>query len=843
MVSYKLQECSGKVSYAMRKHPGRDSMKKNVVIRMLSLAVCVAVIASFSGCAKSGETTGNSSVSQSESTESGGDSTDSAQDSGYAGSGSPEAESGVISAPEKTDAQSDDSGELDLTGLPHIPKEEYPLVDGSTACLPLIIKLYQLTTGASYEEAENYCKVSKTDYAYYALVEPKETCAHLVLAYEPSKDIYSYLDSSGVPYTMTAVGKDALVFLRNHSNPVGSVTEEQLVDIYQGKITKWAELGGDNLPIVAFQRSQGSGSQTLMEKLVMKGQEMMEAPSRLAPAEMGELIELVSSYNNEANAIGYSVYFYARNMYNKPEIDFLRVNGILPSNASIQKGSYPYVNDFYATIRQDEPEDSYASQLYRWLLTKQGQKLLASLGYVPVDGEIAAAEGGSSKDWTVEAGSSLPDIGDKILVLDGDQSFGSSGLHVFDSQMREISVIENVGMTDTFRVLDKDGMIGAIDLTTGLEGLFIPGQDRWMIDPDFDSVYETEPGIFEGYRQGEESRRFSWKNGVLSEPAEGLLFGLGDRVWKFDEDSRVMTVMDEDNREINRLDFNALGLSYGHHDGVSYIAEDEVGNSILFNKDGERIFDRTMIEDNLSAYTNGQNVCCFINFISSDGNLITVTLEDLEGDRNYLAEILYNVKEKKILSTPEEKVSAAHHAYEMDYSFSVAGEEGRRVYFMNTEPQLMQDGSNAEYYLGYGYFGRITENGDLYAENPEDKDSYTIEKPELIEDQLSYMELGKNLLVIFGDEESSVWQKGNCLARSKAVDFNMYQDYVSLRTDDVTYLFETLSGNQIYKGFECEYVYQIENGIVLSLGSNYKYLRTLDGGLIMKFLDRSVAED
>lgn len=81
-----------------------------------------------------------------------------------------------------------------------------------------------------------------------------------------------------------------------------------------GKITNWKEVGGDDLEIAPFQRNAESGSQVLMEKLVMDGQAMMEPPEGYMLSEMGTLMEAVRSYDNSASAIGYSVFYYASDM-------------------------------------------------------------------------------------------------------------------------------------------------------------------------------------------------------------------------------------------------------------------------------------------------------------------------------------------------------------------------------------------------------------------------------------------------------------------------------------------------------------------------------------------------
>ena len=44
----------------------------------------------------------------------------------------------------------------------------------------------------------------------------------------------------------------------NASNPVKSLTEEQLQSVYSGETTNWKDLGGEDAEIVAFQRKTAS---------------------------------------------------------------------------------------------------------------------------------------------------------------------------------------------------------------------------------------------------------------------------------------------------------------------------------------------------------------------------------------------------------------------------------------------------------------------------------------------------------------------------------------------------------------------------------------------------------
>jgi len=261
-------------------------------------------------------------------------------------------------------------------------KDTMPRLDGSTANIPLAELLLKRVTEFSEEEIIKRVEFTTTPYSYVNLINNQ---ADLLLVYEADESTKAELQTRGVELEYHPIGRDALVFLINSNNPVKNLTTKQLQDIYQGKITNWKPLGGEDKEIVAYQRVARSGSQALMEKLVMKDLEMMEAPTELAPGEMSGLVDAIASYQNTQNALGYSVYYYARNMYQQPGLAFLSVDGKAPSNDSIRDGSYPFTNDFYAVIRKSESENSPARQLLQWILSADGKRCVTDSGYVGVN--------------------------------------------------------------------------------------------------------------------------------------------------------------------------------------------------------------------------------------------------------------------------------------------------------------------------------------------------------------------------------------------------------------------------------------------------------------------------
>ena len=255
-------------------------------------------------------------------------------------------------------------------------------MDGSTANLPLMAEVMSRAVGISLQEAEELTSCDKTSQAWYNLAEGE---SDLLLVYEPAETTKERLEQIGTDLTYEAIGNDALVFIVNENNPVEGLTSDQLRDIYTGEITNWSQVGGNDEEIVAFQRSEESGSQSLFIKLLMGDQEPMEAPQELAPGLMGELIDSLAEYNNEGNALGFSVYYYASYMYTQPGLKFIAVDGVVPSDETIASGEYPFINPFYAAIRSDEEVDSPARRLYDFVTGDEGIKAMEAAGYIPIE--------------------------------------------------------------------------------------------------------------------------------------------------------------------------------------------------------------------------------------------------------------------------------------------------------------------------------------------------------------------------------------------------------------------------------------------------------------------------
>ena len=178
--------------------------------------------------------------------------------------------------------------------------------------------------------------------------------------------------SNGIYPVPHRVAMDGIAVIVHPSNPVDSLTLDQIKDIYTGKVKNWSELGGANLPIVVMSRESSSGTYEVWGEIALQGERL--APTALLRASSGALAQDVAETRG---AIGYVGLGYLND-----SLKALAVNGVLPSNSTVVSGAYPVARPLF--MFTDGWPEGITSQYINFVLSAEGQAIVGAQGFVPL---------------------------------------------------------------------------------------------------------------------------------------------------------------------------------------------------------------------------------------------------------------------------------------------------------------------------------------------------------------------------------------------------------------------------------------------------------------------------
>jgi phosphate transport system substrate-binding protein len=255
--------------------------------------------------------------------------------------------------------------------------DHLPVMDGATALYPVYSAFARAVyPNKRYNLYNSDVMCTNTPNAYKNLVDGK---ADIIFVARPSQEQLDYARAKGTEMVLTPIGKEAFVFFVNSTNKVKGLELDQIRKIYSGTITNWKELGGNSEAIKAFQRPEGSGSQTMLIH-TMRGYKLTNPPTDNVAAGMGGIIKKTANYKNFGNAIGFSFLYFATEMIKNQEIKVLDIDNIPANSNTIRTGTYPLTTQFYAvTTNQAKPN---TKKLLDWILSAQGQSIIEKTGYV-----------------------------------------------------------------------------------------------------------------------------------------------------------------------------------------------------------------------------------------------------------------------------------------------------------------------------------------------------------------------------------------------------------------------------------------------------------------------------
>ena len=257
--------------------------------------------------------------------------------------------------------------------------DNLPVIDGAAAFFPVYSAFVNAVYPETTELYDGVFEYNNTPGGYQLLAEKG---IDLFLGVYPSEEQKAYAEECNTTFVYTPVGTEAFVFFVHKDNPIDNLTTEQIKGIYSGEITNWKQVGGKNEEIAAFQRNEGSGSQSMLQRF-MGDTPIMEAPTEMVNTMMSGIIEQVSSYRSKSNSIGFSFRYYVEGIIQNPDIKVLSVDGVAPTAENIRNGRYPIVTPMYA-VTYEENTNENVDLLLQWILSEEGQYIIEETGYVGV---------------------------------------------------------------------------------------------------------------------------------------------------------------------------------------------------------------------------------------------------------------------------------------------------------------------------------------------------------------------------------------------------------------------------------------------------------------------------
>lgn len=133
------------------------------------------------------------------------------------------------------------------------------------------------------------------------------------------------------------IARDGVTVILHKDNPVNSLTDKQVVDIYTGKLTNWQQVGGKAGTITVVNKAEGRSTLELFTHYFKLKNTDIKAQVVIGDNEQG-----IKTVAGNPNAIGYVSIGSAENSEaNKVPIKLLPVNGIAATTANVQNNTFP----------------------------------------------------------------------------------------------------------------------------------------------------------------------------------------------------------------------------------------------------------------------------------------------------------------------------------------------------------------------------------------------------------------------------------------------------------------------------------------------------------------------
>ena len=168
------------------------------------------------------------------------------------------------------------------------------------------------------------------------------------------------------------VAIDGIAVITNKSCSIKDVTSKDLAKIYTGEITDWAELGGEEQPIIVIGREAGSGTRDAFE-------ELLEVKDVCAYAqELDSTGAVLAKVGTTPGAIGYVSLDVVDDTVSE-----LKIDGVEPTEEEILAGKYMLQRPFVmATKGEISGQNELVQAWFNYINSDDGKEVIKQVGLI-----------------------------------------------------------------------------------------------------------------------------------------------------------------------------------------------------------------------------------------------------------------------------------------------------------------------------------------------------------------------------------------------------------------------------------------------------------------------------
>lgn len=171
------------------------------------------------------------------------------------------------------------------------------------------------------------------------------------------------------------VAIDGIAVCVDPANEVTGLTKEQLINIYNGTVTNWSEVGGTDAPIIVVGREAGSGTRGAFEELLDLEDACVYAN------ELDSTGAVMAKVAATPGAIGY-VSLDALN----DTVVAVALDGVEATAENIKAGNYFLSRPFVMATKGEISEQSELVQAwFEFVYSAEGQEIAANVGLITVE--------------------------------------------------------------------------------------------------------------------------------------------------------------------------------------------------------------------------------------------------------------------------------------------------------------------------------------------------------------------------------------------------------------------------------------------------------------------------